>query len=53
LSKAAEALATGAVKRRDPCRLLLLVESGRGPFDRAPSKGATFAGFFYLSPGFV
>jgi cytochrome c len=23
-----------------------LVESGRGPFDRAPSKGATFAGFF-------
>jgi hypothetical protein len=31
---------------------LLFVESGRGPFARAPSKGATFASFLICASGF-
>jgi hypothetical protein len=30
-----------------PPRAFFSVESGRGPFDRPPSKGATFAGLLF------
>jgi hypothetical protein len=49
-SKAAKALSTTPVKRRDFCRASRLVESGQGPFDNAPSKGVTFAGLAHPSP---